>query len=84
MKQTERIREDGEEAEKKKAENKKRIDEWEKNNKDLYNDNNQDNRTVASQREAEAAAKMKQKEKYGQENKDISNEQSRITEQKKI
>ena len=83
MKQTERIREDGEEAEKKKAENKKRIDEWEKNNKDLYNDNNQDNRTVASQREAEAAAKMKQKQKYGQENKDISNEQSRITEQKK-
>ena len=83
MKQTERIREDGEEAEKKKAENKKRIDEWEKNNKDLYNDNNQDNRTVASQREAEAAAKLKQKEKYGQENKDISNEQSRITEQKK-
>ena len=83
IKQAERTREEGEEAEKKKAENKKRIDEWEKNNKDLYNDNNQDNRTVASQREAEAAAKTKQRQKYGQENKDISNEQSRITEQKK-
>ena len=64
-------------------EKKKRIDEWEKNNKDLYNDNNQGNITVASQREAEAAAKIKQRQKYGQENKDISNEQSRITEQKK-
>ena len=83
IKKAERTREEGEEAEKKKAENKKRIDEWEKNNKDLYNDNNQDNRTVASQREAEATAKTKQRQKYGQENKDISNEQSRITEQKK-
>ena len=64
-------------------EKKKRIEEWEKNNKDLYNDNNQGNITVASQREAEAAAKIKQRQKYGQENKDISNEQSRITEQKK-
>ena len=80
MKQAERTKEEGE---KKKAEEKKRIDEWEKNNKDLYNDNNQGNITVASQREAEAAAKIKQRQKYGQENKDISNEQSRITEQKK-
>ena len=64
-------------------EKKKRIEEWEKNNKDLYNDNNQENRAIVNQREAEAAAKMKQKQKYGQENKDISNEQSRITEQKK-
>jgi hypothetical protein len=66
-----------------KREKKKRIEEWEKNNKDLYNDNNQDNRTVVSQKEADATAKIKQKQKYGQENKDISNEQSRITEQKK-
>ena len=66
-----------------KREKKKRIEEWEKNNKDLYNDNNQDNRTVVSQKEADATAKTKQKQKYGQENKDISNEQSRITEQKK-
>ena len=80
MKQAERTKEEGE---KKKAEEKKRIDEWEKNNKDLYNDNNQENRAIVNQREAEAAAKMKQKQKYGQENKDISNEQSRITEQKK-
>jgi hypothetical protein len=66
-----------------KREKKKRIDEWEKNNKDLYNDNNQENRAIVNQREAEAAAKTKQRQKYGQENKDISNEQSRITEQKK-
>ena len=66
-----------------KREIKKRIDEWEKNNKDLYNDNNQENRAIVNQREAEAAAKTKQRQKYGQENKDISNEQSRITEQKK-
>jgi hypothetical protein len=74
---------DEDEEIKKQKENKKRIDEWEKNNKDLYNDNNQENRAIVNQREAEAAAKTKQRQKYGQENKDISNEQSRITEQKK-